>query len=439
MAIFRPEDFGAKGDGRTYDTVPIQETIDRAHRQGGGIVVLEGGRTYLCGTIRLRSHVELHIAMGAVLLASPDLDAYLALGAVDDDTNRRTGTPVTRKPAYVFVYAMDCEHVAITGLGRIDGNGGSFVSRVDRYYVTGTFYPRPTLVYFEHCSHITFSQITLCNVSFWSLHTGGCDDVLIDRIRILNPLDVANSDGIDPDHSTNVRILGCHIVCADDCICLKNTMGNHEYPGTRSVLISGCTLVSTSAALKIGTEGVDDFENILVEHCVISGSNRGISIQIRDQGNVRNVSFRDIIIETRRFSDHWWGSGEPIAITSYDRDESVGASGTISGVRFKDISCRGENGILVSCMPGRICDLLFEDVSVELVRTTKWPVGTYDLRPGIGHGGIVSAPNAAVRLDGAAKVELRNVRARIEPEQGFGPPLSVGEGVSVTGCVEDWR
>lgn len=80
MAIFRPEDFGAKGDGRTYDTVPIQETIDRAHRQGGGIVVLEGGRTYLCGTIRLRSHVELHIAMGAVLLASPDLDAYLALG-----------------------------------------------------------------------------------------------------------------------------------------------------------------------------------------------------------------------------------------------------------------------------------------------------------------------------------------------------------------------
>ncbi|MFQ9702025.1 MAG: glycosyl hydrolase family 28 protein [Enterocloster clostridioformis] len=61
------------------------------------------------------------------------------------------------------------------------------------------------------------------NAPFWTLHPAGCDDVLISGLRILNDLNVANSDGIDPDHSTNVRIIGCHVTCADDCICLKSS------------------------------------------------------------------------------------------------------------------------------------------------------------------------------------------------------------------------
>lgn len=89
--------------------------------------------------------------------------------------------------------------------------------------------------------------------------------MLIDRIRILNDLDVANSDGIDPDHCSNVRILGCHVTCADDCICLKTSKGNSEYGPTENVIIDGCTLVSTSAAIKIGTEGVGDFKTSLFQ------------------------------------------------------------------------------------------------------------------------------------------------------------------------------
>ena len=56
---------------------------------------------------------------------------------------------------------------------------------------------------------------------FWTLHPAGCDDVLISGIHILNDLNVANSDGIDPDHSTNVRIIGCHITCADE-MCIRD-------------------------------------------------------------------------------------------------------------------------------------------------------------------------------------------------------------------------
>lgn len=176
------------------------------------------------------------------------------------------------------------------------------------------------------------------NAPFWTLHPAGCDDVLISGLRILNDLNVANSDGIDPDHSTNVRIIGCHVTCADDCICLKSSSGNMEYGPLKNVIISGCTLTSTSAALKIGTEGAGDFENVVVDNCIISDSNRGISIQIRDGGNVRNVSFSNIIIETRRFAECWWGCAEPITISTHDRDEHT-KSGHISNVRFSNITC----------------------------------------------------------------------------------------------------
>ncbi len=237
------------------------------------------------------------------------------------------------------------------------------------------------MVYVEHCNHISFHDVTLQNSPFWTLHPAGCNDVLISNIRVLNPLDCTNSDGIDPDHSTNVRIIGCHVQCADDCICLKTTAGNNEYGPTKNVIISNCTLTSTSAAIKIGTEGVADFENILVDNCIITGTNRGLSIQIRDGGCVRNVSFSNIMIETRRFAECWWGCAEPIVMTTHDRNANT-HSGSIENVRFFNVTCKGENGVFLSGNEeNHIKNVLFENVNVCLEATSKWERGMYDLRP----------------------------------------------------------
>lgn len=405
-------DYGAVGDGIADDAAAIQRAVDACAAAGGGRVVLEGG-VYYAGSVRLRENVELHIKQGAVLKAHGELSAYYRpAGGEENGGNRMTGTPVTGKPAYAFLYAKDANRVCISGGGTIDGNAGAFTHRVDSTYVTGMFYPRPTLIYFEHCDHITVKDVFLQNAPFWTLHPAGCDDVLISSIHILNPLDMANSDGIDPDHCSNVRILGCHIECADDCICLKNTAGNREYGPCENIIIANCTLVSTSAALKIGTEGVDDFRHIRVANCVISRSNRGISIQVRDSGSVYDVSFRDISIGTRRFSEHWWGTAEPIAITVSDREEGV-PCGSVWDVEFHNISCCGENGALLYAQPGRVArDIRFDNVGVELRDTSRWPKGSYDLRPCRGEARLLGM-TAGFCLWGVQDVSLRRCRARL--------------------------
>lgn len=375
--------YGAAGDGRTDDAAAIQKAIDEASAAGGGRVVLDGNRTYLSRSLILKAGVDLHVVRGSRLLATPVLEDYVHPNeGKKDEGVSIAGTPVTLKPSYAFIYALDQDGIAITGDGVIDGNCYAFVKRVSQYYVTGDFYPRPTMIYLEHCSHVTVRDITLCNAPFWTLHPAGCYDVLIQSIRILNPLDVANSDGIDPDHSSNVRILGCHVEAADDCICLKSSAGNMEYGPTENIVIADCTLKSTSAALKIGTEGTGDFRNIVVRGITISGTNRAISIQIRDGGCVRNAVFSDITIETRRFAPCWWGTAEPIAITSINRTAST-ESGTIEDVVFENIITLGENGVFIHGNH-KVRNIRMRNVRVGLKTVSKWEKGLYDYRPGEG-------------------------------------------------------
>ncbi len=404
--------YGAAGDGVTNDAFAIQHAIDDCFQNGGGRVVLQSGHIFYSDSVMIRANVDLHIQKGAVLKATADINGYIRPNKlINDPKTALIGNPVTGKPSFVFIYGYEAHGCTISGEGTIDANGHAFVQRKDRYYVTGEFYPRPTAIYIEKSDHITFKDFTVVDAPFWTLHPAGCDDVLIDRIRILNDLDVANSDGIDPDHCSNVRILGCHITCADDCICLKTSKGNSEYGPTENIIIDGCTLVSTSAAIKIGTEGVGDFRNIIVSNCIISRSNRGLSIQIRDGGNVENVSYSNIIIETRRFCPDWWGTAEPVTITTFNRDENT-KSGSIKNIRFFNITAKGENGVLVHGSPDNIIEnITFENCDIELSKTSKWDCGLYDLRPCLDWG-VEKYDNSAFFLRYAKNVTIMKTKTR---------------------------
>ena len=418
--IYNILDFGAAGDNSANDAGAIQAAIDQCSSQGGGQVLIPGGRIYRCGTLFLRSHVELHLEKGAVLKGSDHLEDYNPFH-VPLPTQNELEVPsyencdYTGTPTLFFLYGKDCEDVAITGPGTIDGNEEIFYGRVTRWHIDGAFYPRVPLLFLENITHLTLQNVTLTHSAFWTAHMVGCSDVLIEGIRILNNLRLANCDGIDPDHCRNVRITNCHIETADDCIVFKNTAGNLQYGPCENILVSGCTLVSSSAAIKFGTESEAPFRNIVVQNCAISRSNRGISLQLRDCGCIENVVFSGLTIHTRLFHrQQWWGAAEPVSITAVKRKKDTPV-GHIRNIRFQNILCSSENGILIYGDPScNISDIVFDGVTLKLQKETEYSGDYHDLRPT--EDSASTQGLYALFARNAARVSFRDLHIDISPQ-----------------------
>jgi polygalacturonase len=118
--VYNIMDFGAKNNGREITTVMIQNAIDMCYAKGGGTVFVPRGE-YLTGTLNLRSNVEFHLGMGAVIKASTDLSHY----------QKRM-----EHLAGLF-YTEEAENVSITGPGKIWGNGIEFMYKDSAKVIRG--------------------------------------------------------------------------------------------------------------------------------------------------------------------------------------------------------------------------------------------------------------------------------------------------------------
>ena len=76
---FNVRAFGATGDGKTLDTDAINKAIEAAAAAGGGTVQFPAG-TYLSFSIRLKSHITLHLDQGCVIVAAAEAPGF---GAYD--------------------------------------------------------------------------------------------------------------------------------------------------------------------------------------------------------------------------------------------------------------------------------------------------------------------------------------------------------------------
>ena len=376
-----------------------------------------------------RTRPNLHIEANATLLANPDESIYhlSAFGANEGE-------------GMMWLYANDAENISITGVGTISGNGVAFMGAEleDSYELkpVTTFDPRPHVLTLTGVRNLIVRDVTIRDGAYWTLHLVGCDGAVIDGINLLNNLKIRNGDGIDVDHSRNVRIANCHITSGDDCICLKNRRETEKYGSCHDIVVTNCVMTSRSCAIKIGSENMDSIYNVLFDNCIIKASNRGLGIQNRDEGTVSDVVFSNILLDCRLWSDVWWGKAEPIYVTSYPRangnhkdanwrfpkGQVEGRCGQVERIFFHNIIATSENGCFIGGdTSDKVRDIHLSNVTLYLNDSPLYKNGVYDKRPCRGEGFIVDKVYG-LYVEKADDVRVDNFRV-VNKTQHFGGDL----------------
>ena len=359
--VYDVRDYGAKGDGRTLDHLAINRAIDACVAGGGGQVRVPAG-TYLCGSIHLKSRVDLHLMDGAVILAAPGaMKAY--------DESEVFGAPEYQDGGHTYfhnslIWAEGQHNVSITGHGMIDGEG---LTRKDTEkggnVQGGSIGTGDKAIALKLCRNVTIRDITIYRGGHFAIIVTGCEIGTIDNVVI-----DTNRDGIDIDCCkyftvSNTKVNTPH----DDAIVLKSSYALKRPVLCEHILITNCMVTGyklgtfldgtyvpeivnwVCGRIKLGTESNGGYRNITISNCSCMWSS-GLAFEVVDQGRMENIVVTNISMS---HVHHY-----PIYITTGCRNRGPKERTDVSTARDISINnviaddCDSLAGIIVTGMQG---------------------------------------------------------------------------------------
>ncbi len=332
------KDYGVKGDGAETETAAIQGAIDACAVEGGCILHFPAGR-YVTGTLYFRDYVTLNLAPGAVVATSGRADDYTA-------------------PA--LFYGKGVNAVALTGFGEIQAGP---VPAPDETTIHNPGSRLVSLVLLENSTNVRVSGIRFLRSPVWTIALRVVDGAWLDDLLIDNARLAVNTSGIVLDSSTRVSIRSLHYRGGGDGITLQTSLVEGIAPPCEQITVSDSTIESSSMAIKIGTATHGPIRNVVVQNVVVGSSQGGIGIFVRDGGSVEEITFSNLVIQTKpvyREQPEW-----PIVLDLKRRDQNA-AAGQIRGVSIVDTRLHTGGKILVSGIPGHpVRDLRIDGLTVS--------------------------------------------------------------------------
>jgi polygalacturonase len=250
-------------------TEQIQNALNATAARGATLFVPPG--IYRTGTLELPSNLNLYLAPGAILKGT----------AQTKDYQRKRGEPAQ-------LLLDNARNVRIFGRGTIDNNGLAMRAQ----FLPDRDQGRVRMLLARNCRNVTVEGIVLRDSAVWCVHTVESRDMKFRNLKIISvsraetgPDTSHNTDGFDPDNSSNILIEDNFISVDDDAIAVKLARGKRR--DMRNVIFRDNVIWTTCSALKIGTE-VHDFtvRNVLFANNDIIHADTGIVVQCYRGGYV---------------------------------------------------------------------------------------------------------------------------------------------------------
>ncbi len=399
-------DFGATGDGKTLDTEALRRAINAC---GEGQTLYFPAGTYMTGSLKLHSNMDVYLCEGATIQGTANPDDYLPKIKTRFEGLTVGGySPLIAIGDLDFEGGANTENVMLYGKGAILGGGRELCDAViDIETVRMADYmkslgdelktfenlktipgrTRPRLINACNTKNITLNGLTMGNGCSWNLHFVFCEDVLTYNCKIVSH-GIWNGDGWDPDSSVNCTVFNCEFDTSDDCIAIKsgkNPEGDVVNRPTRNVKIFDCRFVC-GHALAVGSEMSGGVDGIYVWDCDAGTLLNGFSVKATKKrgGYVKNIhvwnsTFTRIGVISVNYNDDGKGAKHPPFIGDFYFEnvlftgERVKADGTahevepifltgfddgeykVHNINLKDVTidtngrCKNHNIVLRSC------------------------------------------------------------------------------------------
>lgn len=386
--------YGARPTPGRDNTDAIRRAIAACHAAGGGRVVVPDGR-FETGPIHLRSRVALHLADEATLAFSTEPKAYLPVVLT-----RFEGMELYNYSP--LIYALDCEDVAVTGRGTLDGQAdfdrwwpwkGAWkdvparpgqptqlpararlgemaeagVPVAERIFGEGS-YLRPSFIQPYRCTNVLIEGVTIVNSPMWEIHPVLCRNVTVRGVQVRSH--GPNNDGCNPESSRDVLIERCTFDTGDDCIALKsgrNAEGRRIGVPVEDVVIRDCVMKDGHGGVVVGSEASGGARHIFAERCRMDSPrlDRGLRFKTNSVrgGTIEHVYMRDVEI----------GEVAEAVVTAdfyYEEGDSGAFPPTLRHVELRNVtSRRSRYGLLLRgyahapISDVRIVDCRFDDVA----------------------------------------------------------------------------
>jgi len=420
--IVNVTEYGAIPDGHTINTQAFADAIDACVQKGGGMVVIPPG-TWVTGSIKLQSNINLHIESGALLQFSSRIEDFPLLQGLGGSSKKIVVAPL--------IYGYDLKNVAITGGGIIDGAGevwrpvkkekqtnsqwkqliasGGVVSsdgkiwwpskeamegeaylkelertkqdRTRADYAQAREYLRPNLVQLVQCNGILIDGPTVRNSPKFHLNPMRSENIIVRNITIQTQWYAQNGDGLDISSCRNVVVYNTTVDAGDDAICIKPGKPGKDQPAgptCENIVIADCIVYHGHGGFVIGSESYGGARNISVKNCTFIGTDVGLRFKsLRGRGGlvenvyVDGIQMRNIENEAILF-DMSYSEGDPErqAREGADSKRSEGVNGSTPHFRnffIKNIICNGASRpLLINGLPEMpVTDIQIENLYVE--------------------------------------------------------------------------
>ena len=320
-SFYNVRQFGATGDAKTLDSPFINQAIEKCAVNGGGTVYFPSG-VYLCGSIRLKSNINLFLDAGAKLIGAPQsMNVYDSSEPFEGAAFQDGGHTYFHNS---LIWGENLSNISITGNGMIDGGG---LDRKDgpqdiisgyaawgkaNYVPPATPVPEISTVRLGNkaialklCKNVLLRDFTIFHGGHFAILATGCERITFDNLTI-----DTNRDGIDIDCCKNFTVSNCRINSPiDDGLCLKSSYALGKKVITENGTITNCqvsgfvegTLLDGTmqwkedgiGRIKLGTESNGGYRNISVSNCTFR-SCRGLALEEVDGGIMENITISNI-------------------------------------------------------------------------------------------------------------------------------------------------